>query len=187
MGKNKKSEIVYNSVELDSNEELQFYYWLEEAKLNGLVEDFKYQPESYVLSEKVSFIKQVQKGKKVVDKEVTLLNGHIYSPDFNITFTDKFYDLYKKYTWDKLFKLIDEIKCIICDIKGGFSRNGGDRSFSINQKWMYQKHGIYIVKIVPQDLFKLTWCPELAKLTPKKKQIVEKYKDCKSITQILEG
>jgi hypothetical protein len=186
MGKNKRSEIVYNGVELDSVEELQFYYWLEEAKNNNLIKDFTYQPKEFVLFEKVSFVKSIKKGKKVVNKEQTLLNPHIYTPDFCITFTDLFYELCEKNSWNKLFKHIDIQSEVICDIKGGFSRNGGDRTFSINQKWVYQKYEKYITKIVPKDLFKLTWCPELAKLTPKKKQIVEKYKDFRSITQILE-
>ena len=32
MGKNKKSNIEYDGIEFDSNEELEFYHWCIEAK-----------------------------------------------------------------------------------------------------------------------------------------------------------
>lgn len=187
MGKNKKSKIVYEDLELDSKEELEFIYWLNEGKDAGLIKSYIYQPPEYLLFDKIVVTKRLKKGKKEVDKEVTLLNSHIYSPDFNIFFSDKFLELCKNNEWNKIFKVLENDKPLICDIKGSFSRNGGDRSFSINQKWMYQKYGIYINKIVPADLFKITWVPELARLTPKKKQIVEKYKNIKSLNEILKG
>lgn len=185
MGKNKKSIIVYNGLELDSKEENEFIYWLDEAKEYGLIADYKYQPQEYSLSNKEVIFRKVLKGKKIIEKEYTLLNPHIYTPDFSIMFTKMFYDLYEKYEWNKIFKYTNLGEPLVIDIKGGFSRNGGDRTFSINQKWVYHLYKIYIQKIVPQDLFKKTWCPELAKLTPKKKQVVEKYKNLKSIKDII--
>jgi len=187
MGKNKKSKIVYKDSELDSKEELEFIYWLNECKDAGLIENYIYQPEEYLLFDKIVVVKRVKKGKKEIDKDVTLLSAHIYSPDFSIKFTEKFNELYLKNDWNKFFKFFNVNEQFICDIKGSFSRNGGDRSFSINQKWVYQKYGIYINKIVPVDLFKTTWVPELARFTPKKKQIVEKYKNLKLLNEILKG
>ena len=34
------------------------------------------------------------------------------------------------------------------------------RLFSINQKWMYSEHGIYIQKVIPQKLFADTFTPK---------------------------
>jgi hypothetical protein len=181
MGKNKRSKIVYNGLELDSTEELQFIYWLDEAKEAGLIEYYRYQPVVYNLFEDVI-------GKNVKGKELIIVKAHIYTPDFAVKFTDKFYKMYIPMNWFKVFKNIDiKPNEMIIDIKGTFSRNGGDRVFSINQKWVYQKYGIYIHKIIPFNLFKLTWCPKLAKLTPKKQLIVEKYKNLLEIKDILKG
>lgn len=185
MGKNKKSEIVYNDLKLDSNEELQFIYWLDECKQHNLVLEYIYQPIEFNLSSNIVLTKKVQKSKKIVDKEYTLLNKHIYTPDFLIKFSQYFINLIQKNNWSKIFKYIPETNELYCDIKGTFNQGGGDRVFSINQKWVYQIHNIYVQKIVPQDLFKLTFCPQLARLTPKKKQVVEKYKNFKNITDII--
>lgn len=38
------------------------------------------------------------------------------------------------------------------DVKGSFNRN--QRSFSIDQKWVYQKTGFYIYKLEPKKFFK---------------------------------
>jgi len=181
MGKNKKSTIEYNNVKLDSNEELLFVYWLDEAIEAGLIESYKYQPVVYTLFDDI-------KGKNINNKDIILIKSHIYTPDFLIRFTDKFYNLYTTNKWYKIFKNIDNIKGdVIIDIKGTFSRNGGDRVFSINQKWVYQKYNVYIHKIVPYNLFKITWCPKLAKITPKKQLPIEKFKNLKSINDVLKG
>ena len=181
MGKNKRSKIVYNGLELDSTEELQFVYWLDEAKKEGLIEYYKYQPISYNLFDDVL-------GKNANGREITIIKSHIYSPDFAIVFTKKFFGLYASNKWYKIFKNIEDYKKeIIIDIKGTFSRNGGDRVFSINQKWVYQKYNIYVHKVIPFNLFKTTWCPKLAKLTPKKQLVVEKLKNLKEIEDILKG
>lgn len=89
----------------------------------GVVLNFEYQPETFVLSEKV----QYPSGKKMK----TLFQDHVYSPDFLIE-------------WDpERTKLSDEFKLpfglnhnrIYVDVKGSFNRN--QRSFSIDQKWVY--------------------------------------------------
>ena len=36
------------------------------------------------------------------------------------------------------------------DIKGTFARHDSGRSFSINQKWTWQKFGIFVSKVVPK-------------------------------------
>lgn len=181
MGKNKKSTIVYNGLELDSNEELQFMYWIDEAIATGLIYSYKYQPIVYTLFNNVI-------GKNSNNKDIIIIKEHIYTPDFEIIFTKKFFDLYILNKWYKVFKYLDDInKEVLIDIKGTFSRNGGDRVFSINQKWVYQKYNTYIHKVVPFNLFKITWCPRLAKLTPKKGLIVEKYKNLKTIDDVVKG
>lgn len=181
MGKNKKSTIKYKNISLDSTEELQFIYWLDEGIDAGLIKSYKYQPTVFNLFENVI-------AKNANDNDIIFIKEHIYTPDFSIVFTKSFLELYNKNKWYKSFKNIKNINDeIIVDVKGTFSRNGGDRVFSINQKWVYQKYNVYIHKIIPFNLFKNTWCPKLAKMTPKKGLIVKKYSQLKEITDILKG
>ena len=106
MGKNKRSKIIYNGLELDSTEELQFVYWLDEAKDAGLISTYVYQPCIYKLFENVI-------GKNVNNKEIIIIKEHIYTPDFSILFTKKFYDLYGPNKWNKIFKNLDDIKKVV--------------------------------------------------------------------------
>lgn len=187
MGKNKRSDIVYNGMEFDSKEELQFYYWLEEALANNLVKAFTYQPSEFYLSDKLTINRTVESKKgKIKEKEFSLLQPHIYTADFKIIFTDTFLNQIKNTDAEKYFKYILTTNMdVFFDIKGSFNRNGGDRVFSVNQKWVYQKYNIFIYKIVPEELFKITWCPEKCRLTDKKKLVIEKFKDLKNISEFL--
>ena len=40
-------------------------------------------------------------------------------------------------------------------------------------------------KVIPEKLFKKTWVPEAARLSPKKRQPVKKYIGCKSIKEFI--
>jgi hypothetical protein len=185
MGKNKKSKIVYNGLELDSKEELDFIYWLEEATEHNLVSKYSYQPCEYSLFDKEVLIQEQMKKDKICNKEFTLLNSHIYTPDFSVCFTLKFKELCAVHGWNKVFKILDIDAENIIDVKGMFNQSGGDRVFAINQKWVYQKYHVFIHKIIPEKLFNATWCPQKCRLTVVKKQVIEKYKDLKNITEIL--
>ena len=61
---------------MDSNEEVLVYKWLLHCLKLGIVRDFKYQPITFVLSDRV----QYRSGSKMK----TLFQDHVYSPDFLI-------------------------------------------------------------------------------------------------------
>ena len=180
MGKNKKSNIIYDDIEFDSKEELEFYHWCIEAKKYKIISDFKYNCESYQLSPKqtIDEERQLKTKTKIVSKH--LFHEHIYTPDFH---------LFKGERWgviDKESKLIsshDNKTEIVIDVKGTFQMHDGSRSFSINQKWMYEKYGIYVNKLIPEKFFKLTWVPESCKMTAKTKQIRKKYEKTQTILE----
>ena len=82
MGKNKKSQIEYDGINFDSNEELEFYHWCIESKKHDIISYFKYNEDTFLLSPKQTIIeKKILKTKtKLVDKH--LFHEHVYSPDF---------------------------------------------------------------------------------------------------------
>ena len=156
-----------------NNEELFFSYYLDEMKELGLIESYKYEPETFELSPEVTFdyIKNTQLKTKIKIEEKTkaLLHKHCYTPDFKILPGLKGTDLNifsENYSTFPIFimKLEDESGCFLTyiDIKG---QHAGKLStavtFPLNQKWMFSKHEIYVQKIKPFDLFKQTFTPKL--------------------------
>ena len=158
------SKKEYNGLHFDSKEELEFYWWLEEAYDELIVLDIVYHPEPYTLFEKAL----TPEGK-------TLLREHKYTPDFVIEVPKELDDL----GLSGLHK-----GTYIIDVKGGFNLHNNLREFSINRKWMFQKYGIYVNKVEPTEWFHKHWCPKKALLTPKTKQIRKKYQHCKLLADI---
>lgn len=186
--KNKNSTLLYKDINVDSNEEIQAFYWLDTCKENGLVDYYTYQPKTFALSDAV-YIQEKVVSKKGIEKTVNvkLLNEHVYSPDFMIKFSKKFIDLIEENKYLKrLFRGIDLRNNVYIDVKGSFLRNDAGRSFSINKKWMFYKYDILIVKFVPEEIFKETFCPDECFLSPKKKMPVKKFIGFNNVINFLE-
>ena len=149
MGKNRNSEFTVtdkrtgNTVKVDSLEEVEMYEWLDYALEKGVILDFIYQPKTFNLSEPVDITNS--KGKKR-----SLFREHVYSPDFIIAIERSRTALLDevKCDWSR-FK--DDVYNAWIDVKGTFNRNS--RSFSIDQKWVWSKHGIYVHKLIPKKFF----------------------------------
>jgi len=168
-GKNAKTGIVAYGINFDSNEELEFYEWILEAKELGFVDDFEYQPKSFVLFDGA----KNSKGKFTV-------RPHVYTADFRIEFNDSWID-FKRRNSLKLFDGFDEMTVYV-DTKGAFNRfSGGDeRVWSINCKWTLAKFGIYVHKVIPKKFFGKAWLPKRCVFTRKTKKISTRYKDFKT-------
>lgn len=158
MGKNNRQQIQYRDsvhnvdINADSVEECDFLDWLAEAVQLGLVNDFTYQPPSIKLSNSVEYL-------NIDGKKRVLMREHVYSPDFMLTFVPGV-----SRTLCKEFKLsVQQMRQeqfqVYLDVKGTFQKSDGGRSFSINQKWVYQRTGIYVLKLVPKDFFMKCGCP----------------------------
>lgn len=135
--KNKK--YIYNNIQFDSQEEIDFQKFLEEGKQIGLIKDWVYHPQSFIL----------------IPKAVTLINGktkvlyreHKYTPDWIFTASLKF---------DKLNHGLkkNSDNTYIVDIKGMYNRHGGDRIFPLNAKLMYKEYQLHVNKLIPDLFFK---------------------------------
>ncbi|MDB4302158.1 hypothetical protein N9924_01185 [bacterium] len=169
----------YKGIEFDSQEEIEFYMWYKEAEEAAIFYDLHMQVE-YDLSPRQSRkeTKELKTKTKIVDK--FLLHPHKYTSDFEFIIFDN-------YLKHKFPFVLNENYFIIVDVKGSFNQHGGDREFSINQKWLYHEQGDYVNKVVPEKLFKATWCPKEARLTPKTKQVKKKYARMKTIEEFMRG
>lgn len=168
------SKIEFDNKIFDSVEELEIWHWLNEAYEAGLIKAFQHHSRSWTLSEKQTYTDFVQLKTKVVEKEKHLLRPHVYTPDYEIFGA-------------KNIGLIDAHQdgWHVIDVKGTFNMYGGDREFSINQKWMYDKHGVYVQKVIPEKLFIKTWVPEKVRYTQKTGKLRKKYAVCLTIDKYL--
>lgn len=174
MVKAKKQKPSLDGIVFDSNEELEFYHWCLEAKKYKIISDFKYNCESYQLSPKQTTIevKQLKTKTKTIKKH--LLYEHSYKPDFHLFKGERWSIIESSHNLWSLHGYNNEF---VIDVKGTFQQNDGSRSFSINQKWMFNRYHIYVNKVIPEKFFQLTWVPEKCKLSPKRKKLREKYKN----------
>lgn len=174
MGKNRNSNfevldtITNQMVEVDSNEEVLVYKWLLYMKQAGVVKDFLYQPIVFTLSDKVQYT--------VGKKTRTLFQDHVYSPDFLIDINPQYTNLLDE------FKVVFDGSKIYVDVKGSFNRN--QRSFSIDQKWVYQKTGYYIYKLEPKQFFKKFGILEEFKFTQKTKKPSKVFAGYKTVEEV---
>lgn len=187
-GKNKRRQLelhdpVHNAdLLVDSMEEVEFLQWLFEAHSLGIVTDFTYQPESFFLTSKVDYTPMFPVNEKKKKKPKCLFRDHIYTADFKVLLASKFLE-----TSSKGFVIIDNGKpnedyTVFVDTKGTFMTHGSDRAFSINQKLVWEKHGIYVQKIVPKEFFRKLGVPPCLRYTFQKKQISHKYDGYNFIT-----
>ena len=190
-------KIGYNGMEFDSEEERLFYLYLEELKSEGWIKKFTFHNESFVLSEPVKYtwIKQMKNKNK--EMESTLLQGHIYTPDYRIFWEPKALNVFYIDIFDKNSK-INSVPFInngkdgtYIEIKPSFDMNNMQRLFTINQKWLLQEHKIFVQKVIPVGkntcLFAKTFVPQEAMLTAKTKK-PKKYKfEVKSLKEFIGG
>lgn len=174
----KESKFTADGIYFDSQEEVEFYHWCKEAEAHGYIKDFLYHAESYPLSDRVAVQEEKMLKTKVKTVEKFLLHPHEYTPDFIIYPTEKFLE------FDHDLRPYFEM--IFIDVKGGFGIYHNQREFSINQKWMYSKYGIFVNKVVPEKFFKRTWVPAAATVSPKKKTARKKYAGFRRVNNEIE-
>lgn len=160
----------------DSDEELQFYWYLMELKNEGLITDVKYHPQVFSLSNKILHVYDKPLKTKSKEIEVTLLSEHRYQADFYFFWTEslngRFYSsINSRFSLNYPFITNQSQKSgryfSIVDVKGTFNQNDAYRRFSIDQKWVYQRYGLYVQKIIPVHLFKNTFTPKRYLFTDK--------------------
>jgi len=183
-----KEPIIRDGIKFDSNEELEFYMWCVEAKEAGIISNFAYHPEPFLLSEKNEFVK-----KQTYAPDFILYAAGLHSILINaeiVFFRSKQnpYFLYEAFV----------------EIKGttGFraTPKSGDISFPIKQAWLYQKAGIFINKVITRHIFNSkgkiihpgffskTWVPkEVAWMKARKEPTrIKAFADCKLLAEVLQ-
>jgi hypothetical protein len=167
----------YNGLEFDSPEEIEFYQWLEEAKEEGMIVNFRPHPENFELIPPASFYERVQLSTKTKIIKRSLMQDCCYVPDFVFTATPELQRVnHRLFSPNNLEYWID--------VKGKHSIYNDEEKFSIIQKLLWLRHGIYSNKVVPVKFFERTFVPRRAALTPVKKDLKSCYVHCRKIYNV---
>jgi len=168
----------------DSPEELWFRWWIDEVVEAGYIYSYHYHPEPYLLAPAFSYKYDKHLKTKTKILESNLLAPHIYTPDYRIDWHKNAEGIFYNSIRDRVnLKSIPFVAqetedgynsyYSIVEIKAYFSKFHAVKEFSINQKWIMQKHGVYVHKIIISNikgLFKYTFCPGKYLLTDKAKK-----------------
>ena len=156
----------------DSPEELYVSWYLDELGEAGYVIQVDFHPDSYRLSPQVKYKRYKMLKTKIKEIPSTLLQEHIYTPDFLVYWTQEAVSIFFKGTGGPFFPDMQTeiLQRTIWEVKPPFDRNNMTRLFTINQKWVYDKYGVYVQKIIPQKLFRDTFTPQRYLLTDSGKQ-----------------
>jgi hypothetical protein len=166
-GRNKKHE--YHGVVYDSLEEVYMQWYINELSEAGIIQNVIYQPAPILLAnqEKYTWVEVLKTKNK--NRQSIILPGVSYTYDFAFKWGGSFASLfsndfefnpsYKKGEKKPYFMSQDGISRI--DVKGGFAPRGSNlREFEVKRKWLYQKTGLFVQKIIPEKLFKATFTPK---------------------------
>jgi len=162
-------KIIYDAVEYDSQEELDFKHWLDEAYENNLIWWYRRQEKG---KDTIQLIKKQylkNNEKRVAFQPVN------YTPDF-LVHDNHFTPFLEKETSEG-FNYID--------VKGGFSRFNDKKQFQLIRKMMYYFKGIYVHIVIPDELFLKTWVPEKCRYTAKTGKIKKKFVNTPTIKEYL--
>ena len=152
--------------QVKSDEEFSMVNWLMEAEQNNLVVNWEYEPRSFVLFNKRTYCEIVQLKTKQREVIRHLHAEAVYTPDFHIALSET--GARALYSVFKTAILTGTPDSIWVDIKSVFNPNDQPRYFSVMQKIMFDKHGIWSQKIIPfytskkkrRGLFVDTFAPE---------------------------
>lgn len=178
-----KKEYLHNGLKMDSQEEIDFQNWIEEALQAGYLSNVIYHPEPYLITPKQTFVEKKVLKTKIKIVERTLLQPHKYQPDFIIVVTNKFLETFPN---NGLLPIKTDPNAFVIDVKGTFNQNDALRRFGIDQKLVYHLHGIFVNKVVPADFFKVTWVPVSCAFMSNRRELTRRkpFAECKLLNEI---
>jgi hypothetical protein len=155
----------YRGIIYESEPELWFLFWAFELHNKGIIKTIRRAP-SFNLTEGLDneFVIKDMKGREVTKKQ-TILRPSLYTPEFEI-----FWGIhtYKKFVWlDGDGKITvpfvgmydpEGVKTLV-EVKPDFDQNNMTRLFKNNQKFLWDKHKIFVNLVKIKELFEKTFCP----------------------------
>lgn len=177
-------------MEFDSDEEMYFSWWLQELQEKGFIKSFN-RAKSYELGHPVIYEWTERKNNIDLFNDSTILDGSIYTPDFEIVWEDKAINIFvnpnitniiKQPRTVRVFteksnepinkKLFIQINGVsIIEVKPDFDLNNMTRLNTIDRKWLFQSRGIFTNLVLMPSFFKKTFTPNRFLLTNKTNKV----------------
>lgn len=173
------------NAENDSNEEKHFELYLKELLKENIILSYK-RADTYSINNKDLTIiwleEKVLKTKtKEIPKKLELICKKEYTPDFEVIWNFdnkdcfKFVSVLNKYKKPNDF-ICNEYQSSLIEIKPNFDGYNMTRLFKTNQAVMWDKHGIFVNLIIPENLFTNTFTPNNVKIPVNRKTKVQRWK-----------
>lgn len=154
-----------------SNEERWFSFFLDELFEAGYIKKYIPQPKGYLLSDTVSYQYEKQLKTKTKTITTTLIQRHVYTPDFLVLWNEKARGVFFNTKRDR--KHLKAVPFVgmkegsklfsVIEVKAGFSKFNMGREATLHAKWVMEKYGHYVQRIVISNkvgLFKSTFAPQ---------------------------
>lgn len=185
--KKTKAGYEYAGERADSKEEVYFRWWCRELYEHGYISEFRSgeMVRPFALSDAVCHHWDEALKTKLAHKSGSLLQAHTYKPDFSIVWTGLAGGIFiPERAADKwappMFWPNHDGRSYV-DIKPGYQQHQARAAvFAVNQKWVWQKHGIFVqpVVVLPDSagkpkhaLFSSTFTPERFRRTDSGRQM----------------
>ncbi|MCK9429307.1 MAG: hypothetical protein M0R17_04835 [Candidatus Omnitrophica bacterium] len=146
-----------------STEETWMKIYFEELQEKGFIKSLEYQPEPFILSDKVEipFMEQLKTKTKISNK--TLISKHIYTMDYLITWDgpNKFHKDIKSDYFEKwpLFFSDSNRSCV--EVKNIWDNNNMKRLFTTRtQPFIFEKYNIFVNLVEIPKIFELSFIPK---------------------------
>lgn len=165
------SKHKYIDYELLNNQELYFYYWLEELYNHGYIDYIHNKQITYPLNNPLTITWNKQLKTKVKPVDVKLIKERSYTPDFIFRFSKKskgifYYEDSESNNIRPFFPNLNSDNLIHVDTKGEYTRvYTSSITFGDRQAIMWDKHSIFVQVVKPyirlgkKCLFETTFTP----------------------------
>lgn len=178
--KKKREPIIFEGIQYDSDFEVLFAQWVNEAISHGYIEESVYHPPSFVLCNGTARQYEVPGKRKSLVKSHALFGKIVYTADWWIWWTQKAIDrglvgnlegtthmngyalMYQLSEDGRPYTVID-----VKPPKNAGGNNASYRDFGIKAPLIYDMFGIYVQSVVPIDakkpdecFFSRCWAPK---------------------------
>jgi len=176
-----------------SKEEEMFNAWLNELATVLPSEHVRWAYETYTfqLLDPCTYQEVVKLKTKTKVVERHLYQGTEYTPDFCVTcHGSRGMAVLQKLFPKACVQMRGNYHRAYFDVKGTFNPHQKDpRYFSLIQKLTYHVHGIWVEKVIPQHLFKKSFCPEEYRwMKNRNKPTLTKLgKECKTAKEFIDS
>ena len=149
----------------DSTEERYFSYYVDELLEAGYLVSAEYHPTPFELCSETTVLARTTKKRGAVYQTIKLTGKHVYTADWVLSWSQQAEYLFCWGNNEEHSTFYHKSALSYVDVKGGFigKNNTSAITFPINQKWVMDKFGIFVQKIVvstdKKSIFAKTFTP----------------------------